>query len=39
LCDLSGSYHGVVTLSCLVPLLLFAPAVLVKNPQQRALND
>ena len=36
--DLSGSYRLVVTLSCLFPLLLFVPAVLVKNPQQRALN-
>jgi MFS transporter, OFA family, oxalate/formate antiporter len=36
--DLSGSYQGVVVLSGLVPLLLFVPAILVKNPQSEALK-
>lgn len=36
--DLSGSYQLVLILSGLIPLLLFVPAVLVKNPQSEALQ-
>jgi len=37
--DSSGSYQLVVALSGLVPLLLFIPAVLVRNPQPKALQN